>query len=41
MWGFYIGKSRIFSKFILKRRVFFEEILELDIVSVAANLNSL
>ena len=37
--GFYKGKSWNFSKFILKLRVYSEEILNLDNILVAANLN--
>ena len=37
--GFYKGKSLTFSKFILKLRVYSEEILNLDNLLVAANLN--
>ena len=37
--GFYKGKSWTFSKFILKLRVYSEEILNLDNILVVANLN--
>ena len=37
--GFYKGKSWTFSKFISKLRVYSEEILNLDNILVAANLN--
>ena len=37
--GFYKGKSWTFSKFILKLRVYSEEILNLDNILVAAYLN--